>query len=163
MPGESPLFPVLPDSNPLGNQFIFNNPTPGLSSNPPFAQAYTYTLLGGAEFTQFSTPDSSFGFGNLTFTDLAGANSSFLATAGTVPTSPTTSFTISGLPFGLIDFQSPSFATAFPAFLNWTGAASTLQIDVTPFAGTQAVPEPATWALLTLGLGALIGVRRRRR
>ena len=90
MPGQSPLFPVLPDSNPLGGQFIFNNPQPGLGYDSPFAEAYTYTLLGGAQFTQFSTPDASFGFGDLTFTDLGGPNS-FLATASTLEDiSPTT-------------------------------------------------------------------------
>ena len=69
---------------------------------------------------------------------------------------------ISGLPAGLIDFQSPGFATAFPAYLNWTGSSTQLLIDVTPSADTPSeIPEPAT--LLTLGLGALIGVHRRRR
>jgi hypothetical protein len=154
VPGESPLFPVLPDSGGFGGPFEFFDPTPGLWYDPPFAEAYTYTLFGGAEFIEFSTPDAGFGFGDLLFTDLTGANASFVAMAGVkYAIAPTSSFKISGIPNFAIDFQDPNFAIAFPAFLDWTGTATKLQIDITPH--PDAIPEPSTYALLGAGLAVL--------
>ncbi|MDX2181661.1 MAG: PEP-CTERM sorting domain-containing protein [Bryobacteraceae bacterium] len=153
-PGETPEFPILPDSNPLGGPFEFTDPTPGLWYDPPFAEAYTYTLFGGAEFIEFATPPPGFGFGDLLFTDLTGANASFVAMAGVkYAILPTSSFKISGIPNFAIDFQDPNFAIAFPAFLDWTGTATKLQIDITPH--PDAIPEPSTYALLGVGLAVL--------
>jgi len=155
VPGETPLFPVLPDSAPLGGPFTFDNPTPGLWYDPPFAEAYTYTLLGGATFIEFATPPPGFGFGDLLFTDLTGANASFMAMAGVnYAILPTTSFKLSGIPNFAIDFQDPNFAIAFPAFLDWTGTATKLSIDITPHP-VDPIPEPSTYALLGAGLAVL--------
>lgn len=165
VPGSTPLFPVLPDSSPFGGPFTFNNPTPALWYDPPFAESYTYTLFGDAEFTQFATPPSGFGYGDLLFTDLSGSNASFIAQPGKLyDISDTNSFKLSGVPNGLIDFQSPGFTSAFPAYLDWSGIATKLQIDITPYdiVNTPEVPEPGTYALIGAGLGGLALFRRKK-
>lgn len=164
VPGSTPLFPILPDSS-AGGSLVFNNPTPGFWYDPPFAESYTYTLFGGAEFTQFATPPSGFGYGDLLFTDLSGSNASFVAEPGKLyDISDTSSFKLSGVPNGLIDFQSPGFTTAFPAYLDWSGVATKLQIDITPYdiGNTPDVPEPSTYALIGAGLSGIVLLRKRK-
>lgn len=163
VPGLTPSFPVLPDSNPLPGIFVFINPAPGLWYDPPFAEAYTYQLSGDALFTEFATPPTAYGFGDLTFQDLLGPTT-FTASPGQVYDISglgTTNFMISGIPFGLIDFQSPDFPIAFPAFLNWSGTATELQITITPHP-EEVIPEPSTYALMVAGLGVLAWFHRRK-
>jgi hypothetical protein len=162
VPGSTPLFPLLPDSSGFGT-FGWTNPQPGFWYDPPYAEAYTYELFGDdAFFSEFATPPAGFGYGDLVFTDLDGSNGSFTASAGvTYNITPTKKFTISGIPNLLIDFQSPDFATAFPAYLNWTGTADQLSISITP-QDSPNVPEPSAFLLVTGGLIPFIWRARRR-
>ncbi len=157
------VHPVLPDwSSPCGC-FVFRFPQPRRPHDPPFATSFTYAL-SGAVFTEFAIPPMEFGFGSLTFTDLGGTNPSFVATPGVqYSLLPTTKFRISGILAGLIDSESPGFASAFPAYLDWTGTARLLVIHAgTGQDGTgELCPEPSTYALLGAGLLGL-GLRRRR-
>ena len=98
-------------------------------------------------------------------TDLSGGNASFVAEPGKLyDISDTNSFKLSGVPNGLIDFQSPGFSTAFPAYLDWSGVATKLQIDITPYdlVNTPEVPEPGTYALIGAGLSGIVMLRKRK-
>ncbi|MCX6591210.1 MAG: PEP-CTERM sorting domain-containing protein [Acidobacteria bacterium] len=116
----------------------------------------TYSIQD-ASFTKIAAPPEVFGFGNLTFTDLSGANGSFPIQAG-VPfdLKATTKFAITKS----LDGSSSSRSPYFPLYINWEGTASELEIEVDN-GGHPPVPEPATYALLGASL-IWLGLRRRR-
>jgi hypothetical protein len=63
-PGSTPDVPILPFVTAPG-EFSFTAPEPARWYDPPFAEGFEYSLLGGATFTEIETPDSSFGFGDV--------------------------------------------------------------------------------------------------
>jgi|GEM_PF-1926523 len=170
--GETPFNPLIPPDENIGTDpstgittFTFVNPPPRRWFDPPYAKEYTYTLEGGATFTEVAAPPVGFGYGILTFMSTLG---SFAMTPGVVYDlvglgfGGLDTFTITGLSATAIDFKSPGFAAAFPAFLDWTGTATKLTIDVIPFPPPGgAIPEPSTYMMLGAGIAALAWMRKR--
>lgn len=173
--GTTPENPVLPivDLDPVTNAPIFEFPAPvsGRWYDPPFADGFVYALTGGATFDKLTAPPLSLGFAGPFTLSSGGTMLGTISAGGDFLFAPgVTSFTLSGIAPG-IDFASPGFSTAFPAYLEWTGAASALTITPTfpagtvfppPGGGGGAIPEPDTWALFIIGFG-VIGVTARRR
>ncbi|MEO6248896.1 MAG: PEPxxWA-CTERM sorting domain-containing protein [Sphingomicrobium sp.] len=111
--------------------------TLGVSNYTTFSDYATTTVSGLGGLTDLSTL-----FGNLTGTNVFGIH--FGGGAGGGETA----------------FYSIDFGTGSSSFkLNLPNSSS-----VTLFSGTGAVPEPATWAMMLLGFGAMgVSMRRRRR
>jgi hypothetical protein len=167
-PGASPETPLLPFAPAEGTTtFVFEEPTSGLWFDPPFVDAYFYTLLGDptAFFTSVEVPPVSFGFGDIML---------LIDSIEVATLSPGDSFDFVGA--GYTDVQefvlasiSPLIeladaAFAFPVKLSFDGTPLALTIEAltTSGPGPTTTPEPATAALLGVSLIGLLVVRRRR-
>lgn len=164
-PGLAPETPVMPivgtDPATGGPIFTFAAPTPRRWFDPPFADGFVYSLEGGATFTEIGAPPASFGFAGPFTISAGGSILGSIGPGGTFLFGPgVTTFTLSGIS-ELLDTAAPGFATAFPAFLDWTGSASLLTI--TPTLVSDVVPEPSSWAMLIAGFGLTGAALRRRR
>ncbi len=163
-PGSDPSVPVLPFV-PAPGMFEFPEPTPRRWFDPPFVDGFTYTLDGGATFTEVMAPPASFGFGELTILDDAGSTIGTLVAGGSFDLTPygLTTFSLVGID-PLLDEADPDFLKAFPTFLDWTGTASTLHMDsiTSTGPGTAPVPEPGTIILLGTGLAGIAFYNRHR-
>lgn len=162
-PGATPDVPILPFVTAPG-EFSFTSPEPGRWYDPPFAEGFIYTLLGGAMFSEIETPDSSFGFGDVEIY----VGGSLVATVGegmrfdlsTLMTDTFELFFTGGI---LLDIAEPDFATAFPLFLDWTGTGTELRMSsiISSTTGpTTPVNAPASVLILLIGAGFML-VRRR--
>ncbi|MFQ5589007.1 MAG: PEP-CTERM sorting domain-containing protein [Nitrospiria bacterium] len=163
--GSDPSVPILPFV-PAPGHFEFPAPTPRRWFDPPFVDGFTYTLDGGATFTEVGAPPASFGFGTLTILDDTGATIGTLAPGATFDLSSygLTTFSLVGID-PLLDEADPGFSTAFPTFLDWTGTATTLHMDSIIAAApvSDPVPEPGTIILLGTGLAGIAFYSRKRR
>lgn len=168
---ENPVLPIV-ELDPITKAPIFEFPAPvsGRWYDPPFADGFVYALTGGATFEKLIAPPLSLGFaGPFTLSSGGTALGTISAGGEFLFGSGISSFTLSGIAPG-IDFESPGFSTAFPAYLEWTGTASALTVTPTFPAGSVfpggggsgTVPEPDTWALFIIGFG-VVGVTARRR
>jgi len=155
IPGTSPDNPILPNMPTASGGFFFADPEPGRWFDPPVVEGFTIALSGGGTFIEVIAPP---GFDNLSLVvggvvvnDDLDAGESFLFGAGV------SSFDIVGIS-PLLDPDDPGFGSAFPLYLDFTNPPGTT-MTWTPI----AVPEPATWASLGLGLVFVGLVRSRRR
>jgi hypothetical protein len=154
--GSTPNNPFLPSSV-MNGIFTFPNPLRGQWFDPPFVDGFTYTLTGGATFTEVGVPPASFGFGPVDVVvggvvlDTLDPDEHFVFGPGV------TTFSLQGIS-PLVDAADPR---AFPTFLDFTGTATTLTMAaLTP----TAIPEPSTWLLLATGcVGFLVYYRRQRK
>ncbi len=163
------------------------NPTVSLTSNPSTytANGGTFNISGTGGFSGISgttgalkgTLSFSQSVGNtiaqsvsnfFTFNDKAGSTYSFSADSVRTDAFVNDSATKSGTLFVLGNVLNNSLGlTSTPASLtvqfNSTGNSaysSALSLSVPPIAG--GVPEPATWAMMVIGVGAIGGAMRRR-
>ena len=91
--------------------------------------------------------------------EFTGANAANVANGWRVVNGPTTGASING--FGMFNYQASG---AFQAFytLGASPTPSRFMVDVNGTLSGSAIPEPGTWAFLTLGLMGLTVFRRRR-
>jgi hypothetical protein len=159
-PGDSPTFPIFVD--PTDGVFVFVEPRPRRWYDPPFADGFMYELLGGAKFTTFGAPPAPpFNPSTVSIYDSSNNLLGTVAPGGMFDLSPynLSKFYIKGIA-PLLDIASPGFAVSYPAFLDWTGVATSLIIS--PILAAP-IPEPETVSLvLAAGIVAL-GVYKRRR
>lgn len=160
-PGSDPTAPILPFV-PAPGEFEFPAPQPGRWFDPPFADGFKYTLDGGATFTTVGAPPASFGFDTLTILDDLGNVIGTLLPGEFFDLSPfdLTTFSLTGID-PLLDITAPGFTTAFPTFLDWRGAASTLHMDSIIASVPVSVSEPQVTLLLAIGMAGMIFYRRR--
>jgi hypothetical protein len=164
-PGEIPEVPILPFV-PAPGEFDFPAPQPRRWFDPPFADGFIYTLAGGATFTEVGTPPSSFGFGDVGIYDASGSTLfTMLAPGGTYDFAGhlgLSSFSIRGIGPAL-DIAAPGFSSAFPAFLDWTGTATSLHMSAILTTTPPEIPEPGTFGLLSIAVGFIAWRVRRKR
>ena len=164
-PGDSAYVPILPFV-PAPGEFVFVSPEPRNWFDPPFADGFEYTLVGGGLFTEVMAPDASFGFGDIDIV-VDGVVVGTLSPGDSFDLTPysTSTFKLVGLD-KILDIADPGFATAFPVFLDFTGSPtellmSALIIDdvVTPPSMASA---PSVLILILLSVFG-IGFQRRKR
>jgi len=159
----SPANPVLPNSPTLtspGNgappAWIFNNVPGGRWFDPPFVNAFQYAGTSGTKFDKITLPT---GYGNA-FTIWTGAG--FTNNLGAFAGGSLVDFILGGVDSFQIRDINPTVDAALPnafplqVFFEGGGNGSFTQ---TPL--EDAVPEPATWMMLALGLPWLLRARRR--
>ena len=152
------------------------------------AGTFAVTLTGPASDGSFSGAFSDSGLpqggftDTFTFTVPAGVNGATITTTATSPTNNVdfSSVTLDGAPFtvgvsGVTEFQffMPTFLPAGTHSIVVTGSVEAPPpggdgVSVGAYSGTVAftpgVPEPASWALMILGVGAVgASLRQRRR
>ncbi|MCU4674849.1 hypothetical protein N7931_04290 [Catenovulum sp. 2E275] len=161
-PGTNPANPILPFV-PAPGEFVFTEPEPANWFDPPFSDGFEYELTGGAVFDLVTTPDASYGFGDVDVVVdgvvVATLNPGDTFDFSTLATA-VSSFKLVGLDM-LLDIADPDFATAFPVFLDWTGSASTLLMSaIIASVGPVDVPEPQV--LFLLAFAAFILINRKK-
>jgi len=155
---DNPLLPFIQE-NPDAIVFEFPAPQPRRWYDPPFADGFTYELVGGGEFTEVGAPTGFTGPFEIYVADLL---------VGTIDPGESYFFGPGVSKFRLmfvnddpLDTADPDFATMFPTFLDFTGSPDSLLMTSVLVASSD-VPEPAAALLLAGGLLALGIVRRRR-
>ena len=156
-PGESADVPVLPFVTAPG-EFVFTAPEPGLWFDPPFADGFSYELVGGGVFTEVGTPDASFGFGDVDVV-VGGVVVGTMAPGTTFDLSSygTSTFSLVGLDM-LLDIADPSISTAFPVLLDFTGSTPATTLSMVALIApdpTMGIPAPAPLVLMLSGLTIL--------
>lgn len=157
-PGETEDNPVLPFV-PAPGQFEFPSPRPRLWYDPPFAEGFTYTLTGGAEFLEVMAPTAGFAgpfdivVGGTTVDSILPGESYFFD-----PLDDVTSFDLVGI-LPLLDIADAGFATAFPTFLDFTGDALSLTMTAI-LVPSSSVPEPGTLVLMGAGFACAVRLHR---
>ncbi len=162
-PGETEANPVLPFV-PAPGEFEFPAPEPRLWYDPPFAEGFTYTLVGGGEFLEVMAPTVGFTgpfdiiVGGITVASILPGGSYFFD-----PLADVTTFELRGIS-PLLDVADPGFATAFPTFLDFSGSpTSLLMTAILSVPGGASVPEPGTLFLLGAGMAWVVRMRRTNR
>lgn len=162
-PGETEANPVLPFV-PAPGEFEFPAPRPRLWYDPPFAEGFTYTLVGGGEFLEVMAPTVGFTgpfdiiVGGITVASILPGGSYFFD-----PLADVTTFELRGIS-PLLDVADPGFATAFPTFLDFSGSpTSLLMTAILSVPGGASVPEPGTLFLLGAGMAWVVRMRRTNR
>lgn len=160
-PGSSQGNPVLPGqwttaSGSTPGSFRFFNPVTGLWYDPPLVDGFTISLDSGS-FLSVTAPT---GFAALKIrVGTTVVNTNFNAGDVYAFGASTAQFDIFGIS-PLLDVDLPSFISAFPLLLSFSGNPSTM----TWTAFTSPVPETSTYALVLMGLvgiGVLLGRRQR--
>ena len=156
-PGSEEATPILPFVNEF-EEFIFPDPTPRRWFDPPFVEGFTYTLEGGAKFTQVGGPT---GFGTLIVLDDMGNEIGSLTEGSMFDLTGfnLSQFSLVGID-PLLDKEDPGYSTAFPTFLDWSGVATSL--TMVGIETSASVPAPNVLALVGIGLLGLV-VRRPRK
>ena len=154
-PGSSPGNPVLPTSM-SGGRFQFGGPNSGLWFDPPMVEGFKIAISSGSFLSTTAAP----GFSGLK-----------ISVGGTVVDSDFNAgetYTFSGTVlefdiFGItpaLDGGSPSFATAFPLQLSFSGTPTLMT-----WTNIIAVPETSTFGMTLMGLvgvGWLLSRRQRK-
>lgn len=131
--------------------------------DPDVAVGYTYQVINGANVAAVLVP-SALANGDASFTLVIDGVGSFALQAGvefdiaTVVAGGVRSFRIIGIDAG--EALDPTNTQAFVTGLRFMSGGA---VEISQTALTQAVPEPATYALWLAGLGALVLRRRARR
>lgn len=160
-PGETETNPVLPFV-PAPGEFKFPAPRPRLWYDPPFAEGFTYTLVGGGEFLEVMAP--TVGFIGPFDIIVDGITVASILPGGSYFFDPlVTTFELRGIS-PLLDVADPGFATAFPTFLDFSGSpTSLLMTAILSVPGGTSVPEPGTLFLLGAGMAWVVRMRRTNR
>ena len=152
----SPANAIIPAPPGAGNPWRFTNVTNGQWTDPPFVNAFQYADTSGTKFDKIRLPT---GYGNA-FTIWTGAG--FTNHLGTFAGGSLVDFILGGVDSFQIRDINPTVDAALPnafplqVFFEGGGNGSFTQ---TPL--EDAVPEPATWMMLALGLPWLLRARRR--
>ena len=142
----------------IGNE---SNPTGSLTSFQAMIGGSTYTATNPIAF--FNNGQGTAGFTNNSgnggdIFDFIGVSSSFNGTSNLTPTSVTNAFPNITYP----SFVSNGGTVAFTGGTNLIFSAAITAAPIVTPPVTTAVPEPATWAMMILGMGA-VGYAMRRR
>lgn len=149
--GSTPTSPI-PPSAVKGGAYTFKAPASGAWYQTPPSKGLIFSLSSGA-FTEVEAPPASFGFGPVEVF-VHGKLVATLDPGGTYLFGPdVTTFTLEDI----LLLAGGSSSSGMPTWLVFSG--SPTDLTITPITG---VPEPATWAMLMLGLGAIGAVLRRR-
>ncbi|NCP63875.1 MAG: hypothetical protein GW763_12030 [Paraglaciecola sp.] len=161
-PGDSAAVPVLPFV-PAPGEFVFVAPEPRKWFDPPFADGFEYTLVGGGLFTEVMAPDASFGFGTIDIV-IGGVVVGTLAPGDSFDLSPYTTSTFKLVGLGkVLDIADPDFATAFPVFLDFTGSPTELLMSALIIADPKPPTAASAPGIVLLFMGGFVAVFLRRR
>lgn len=155
---DNPILPFV-EENPDAVVFEFPAPQPRRWYDPPFADGFTYELVGGGEFLEVGAPTGFTGPFEIYVDDVLVGEIG----PGEIHTfgDGVTKFRLMFVNDDPLDTADPDFATMFPTFLDFEGSPTSLRMSPVLVASAD-VPEPAAILLLAGGL-LLVGVARRGR
>lgn len=161
-PGSTASVPILPFV-PAPGEFVFTTPEPGNWYDPPFAEGFVYSLVGGATFSDIETPGAAFGFGDVEIY-VGGALIATVAEGSMfdLTSLATDTFELLFTSGITLDVAAPGFATAFPLFLDWDGMATALTMSsIITSAPPTSVSSPSGMLILLLTSFGIFVFRRR--